>query len=181
VLDVTFPAFARTHGSAAVAGILLSAFAVGSWIGGFIYGLRPPAGSAARQYPRWCLLAALGLAPLILRPSLGIMVVLAGLSGICFAPICTCQKAVIDEVADPHHKTEAFTWLGTLYGAGLAAGTALAGQLITAAGTRPALAVACASTTTAWLLTTARARTLHTPKPPQSTTAPLTSTARVDS
>jgi MFS family permease len=160
VLDVTFPAFARTHGSAAVAGILLSAFAVGAWIGGFLYGLRPRAGSAGDQYPRWCLLAALGLAPLILRPGLAVMVALTGLSGICFAPISTCQMAVIDEVADPLHKAEVFTWLGTLYGAGLALGAALAGQLITAVGTRPALALACASTALAWLVTTVRAKTL---------------------
>lgn len=161
ILDVAFPAFARTHGSAAAAGVLLSAFAVGSWIGGFLYGLRPRAKPASRQYPGLCLLAAIGLAPLILTPSLPAMVGLAVLSGLCFAPITTCQIAVIDEVAAPEHKAEAFTWLGTLYGTGLALGAAVSGQLIAATGARAALATGCAATLLAWLLTASRAATLQ--------------------
>src|SRR5581483_11339291 len=51
VLDVAFPAFARTHGSSATAGILLSAFAVGSWVGGFLYGLSAKRASAGERYP----------------------------------------------------------------------------------------------------------------------------------
>ena len=161
ILDVAFPAFARTHGSAAAAGVLLSAFAVGSWIGGFLYGLRPRAQSAGQQYPGLCLLAGLGLAPLILTPSLPAMAALAALSGLCFAPITTCQMAVIDDVAQPEHKAEAFTWLGTLYGTGLALGAAVAGQLIASVGARAALAAACGATLLTWLLTSARAATLR--------------------
>jgi MFS family permease len=161
ILDVAFPAFARAHGSGAAAGVLLSAFAVGSWIGGFVYGLRPRARSAGQQYPGLCLLAGLGLAPLILTPDLPAMVALAALAGLCFAPITTCQMAVIDEVAPPQHRAEAFTWLGTLYGAGLALGAAVSGQLIASIGTRAALTAACATTLLAWLLTSARAATLR--------------------
>jgi MFS family permease len=162
LLDVAFPAFARLHGSAATAGVLLSAFAVGSWIGGFLYGLRPSGRSAGRQYPRLCLLATVGLAPLILTPSLPVMIVLAGLAGLCFAPITTCQVAVIDEVSEPEHKAEAFIWLGTLYGTGIALGAVIAGQLITSSGPREAMAAACGATGLAWLLTTARSSTLRT-------------------
>jgi MFS family permease len=161
ILDVAFPAFARTHGSAATAGVLLSAFAVGSWIGGFLYGLRTRERSAGQQYPALCLLAGIGLAPLILTPSLLAMVPLAALSGLCFAPITTCQMAVIDEVAQPEHKAEAFTWLGTLYGTGLAVGAAASGQLITSIGARAAIAAACGATLLTSLVTSARASTLR--------------------
>lgn len=85
----------------------------------------------------------------------------AFLSGLCFAPITTCQIAVIDHVAQPGHTAEAFTWLGTLYGAGSAIGAALAGQLIAAASIRAAIALGCAATITAWLLTAARASSLQ--------------------
>jgi MFS family permease len=163
VLDVAFPAFARTQGSAAAAGVLLSAFALGSWLGQFLYGLRARRRTAGEQYPGLCLLATLGLAPLILAPSLPLMAALAALSGLCFAPITTCQLAVIDEVAHPQHKAEAFSWLGTLYGSGLALGAALSGQLIAGPGIRTALATACAATLLAWLLSTARAPTLRLP------------------
>jgi MFS family permease len=155
-LDVAFPAFARAHGSAITAGVLLSAFAIGSWIGGFLYGLRPREAPASQQYPGLCLLAGVGLAPLILTPSLPVMVPLAILSGLCFAPITTCQLAVIDEVAPPEHKAEAFTWLSTLYGTGLAVGAVLSGQLIATIGIRAALGAACGATLLAWLITTTR-------------------------
>jgi MFS family permease len=126
-----------------------------------------------------CLLAGLGLAPLILTPNLLAMVPLAALSGLCFAPITTCQMAVIDEVAQPDHKAEAFTWLGTLYGTGLAIGAALAGQLIVAIGTRAALAAACGATLLAWLLTTARAATLQPSRQTKRST-PTTALANDD-
>ncbi len=143
VLDVAFPAFARAHGSTAAAGVLLSAFAAGSLVGGFLYGLRPRARTAGELYPALCLLGAIGFLPLILLPGLTAMVGLAVLSGLCFAPAATCQLAVIDEVADPGRRAEAFTWLSTAYGAGLALGAALCGQLLAVSGIRAALATAC--------------------------------------
>ncbi len=164
LLDVAFPAFARLHGSAAAAGILLSAFAAGSLAGGFVYGLRAPAGPSGPRYPWLCLLSAAGLAPLIVQPRLAAMVVLAVLSGLCYAPVTTAQLAVIDEVAPRGRRAEAFTWLGTMYGAGLAAGAALSGQLVAHSGTRAALSAACAATLAAALLATARAATLR-PRP----------------
>jgi MFS family permease len=165
VLDVAFPAFARAHGSAATAGVLLSTFALGSWAGGFLYGLQRHSAAAGERYPVLCLLAATGLAPLIATPSLPVMIVLALVSGLCFAPITTCQLAVIDEVAQPEHKAEAFSWLGTLYGTGLALGAALAGQLINLGGPRAALGAACGAAVLAWLFASARATTLRPTRP----------------
>lgn len=111
-------------------------------------------------YPPLCLLAAVGLAPLAAAPGLAAMVALAFVAGACFAPISICQLAIIRDVAPPARTAEAFTWLGTLYGAGLAAGAALAGQLIAAADPRLAIAAACAATAAAWLVATFRAGTL---------------------
>jgi MFS family permease len=161
-LDVAFPAFARDHGSAATAGVLLSALAAGIGVGGFLYGLRQASTPPGRQYPALTLLAAGGLAPLIAAPSLPAMLPLAFLSGLCFAPITTCQIAVIDHVSETGHTAEAFTWLGTLYGAGSALGAALAGQLIAITNTRTAIGLACVATLAAWLLTAARANTPQT-------------------
>jgi hypothetical protein len=123
----------RAHGSPATAGVLLSAFAAGSWIGGFAYGLAPPGTPAGARYPRLCLLGALGLLPLVLAPSLAAMVALAALAGLCFAPITTCRLAVVDEVAAAAHRAAAFSWLGSLDSAGLAVGAAIAGPLLSGA------------------------------------------------
>jgi MFS family permease len=114
-----------------------------------------------------CLLATAGLAPLILALNLPLLVALSALAGLCYAPITTCQLAVIDEVVHPAHKAESFTWLSTLYGAGLALGAVIAGQLITTAGVRLALATATASTLVAWLLSLAFRDTMRNPAPDQ--------------
>jgi len=53
-LDVAFPAFAREHGSAAVAGVLLAALAAGGALGGFAYGLRRNPGGRRRAPTRLC-------------------------------------------------------------------------------------------------------------------------------
>lgn len=159
-LDVALPAFARDRGSAAAAGVLLSALAAGIGTGSFVYGLRPPRRAASRRYAPLCGLAALGLLPLVATPGLGAMVALAVVAGLCFAPVTTTQIAVLDDVAPRERPAEAFTWLAILYGAGSAAGAALGGQLIAASGPRAAIAAACAATALAWAITTARAGTL---------------------
>jgi predicted MFS family arabinose efflux permease len=160
-LDVAFPAFAREHGSVAAAGILLAALAAGGALGGFAYGLRPRTAPAPHAYASLCLLAAAGLAPLVAAPSLPVMVVLAVLSGACFAPITTRQVAVVGDLVDPAHRAEAFTWLSTAYGAGLAAGAAIAGQLIQANAIRAAFAVACGAALVASLVAAPRASGLQ--------------------
>ena len=162
-LDVALPAFAREHGSSAAAGVLLSGLAAGIGIGSLLTGLHPPARSAGRRYAPLCGLAAAGLLPLIATPALGVMLALAFLAGLCFAPVTTTQIAVLDEVAPRERPGEAFAWLAILYGAGSAAGAALGGQLVAADGPRAAIAAACAATAVAWLMATVRAGTLSGP------------------
>jgi MFS family permease len=160
-LDVAFPAFARQHGSPATAGVLLAALAAGIGVGSLRSGLRTPATPATRRYPRLCGLAAAGLVPLIGLPGLAGTIALAVIAGLCFAPVTTTQIAVLDDVAPRERPAEAFAWLAILYGAGSAAGAALAGQLVEASGPRAAIIAACAATAAAWLVTTARAATLR--------------------
>jgi MFS family permease len=159
-LDVAFPAFAREHGSSAAAGVLLSALAAGILAGSLLSGLQRSPAPPGQRYPGLCLLAAAGLAPLAAAPGLGAATALAFLAGACFAPISVCQFAVIGDVAPSERSAEAFTWLGTFYGAGLACGAALAGQLVAAADPRVAMAAACAATAAAWIIATLRAATL---------------------
>jgi MFS family permease len=149
VLDVAWPAFARSHGSLATAGLFLSLFAVGAGIGGLLYGARRHSRPAISYYPALCLLAAAGLLPLIASRSLVAMAAFALLSGLCFAPITTAQAAAVDEVAVPAHRAEAYTWLGTIYSVGLSIGAAAAGQLITASGEHAAFIAACSATAAA--------------------------------
>lgn len=161
VLDVAWPAFAHSHGSAATAGLFLSLFAVGAGVGGLLYGARQHNRPAISTYPALCLLAAAGLAPLAAAGSLGVMAALALLSGLCFAPITTAQVAAVDEVAAQAHRAEAYTWLSTIYGTGAAVGAAAAGQLIASGGDQVAFIAACAATVTAAVLAALKRRALN--------------------
>jgi MFS family permease len=152
ILDVAWPAFAHSHGSAGTAGVFLSLFAVGAGIGGLLYGTRQHNRPAIATYPALCLLAAVGLAPLVPANSVAAMAVLALFSGLCFAPITTAQIAAVDEVALAAHRAEAYTWLGTVYAIGASIGAAAAGQLITISGEQAAFIAACAATAVAAVL-----------------------------
>jgi MFS family permease len=141
LLDVAYPAFATEHGSAASAGILLAAIALGLGGCSYLYGLRPQDPSrTVRLYPVLAGLAALGVAPLIAADSIVALGLLSLITGACFAPLTIAGNIGIERFA-PASRAEAFSWLGTLYGCGSSAGAALAGQLIDSSG--PRLAIAC--------------------------------------
>jgi MFS family permease len=139
LLDVAYPAFATDHGSPASAGFLLAAIALGIGAGSFVFGLgaRDPE-RTVRRYPKLCALAAAGLAPLAAADSIVALGVLSVACGICFAPLTISANIAIDRFA-ARSRAEAFSWLGTLYGAGSAAGAALGGQLVDATGPRAAI------------------------------------------
>ena len=124
-----FPAFARDHGSGAAAGVLLSALAAGIGTGSFLVGLRPWPPPPGRRYPALCLLAAAGLPPLTATPSLAVMILLAFVAGLCFAPVTTCPDRAARRRRAARAPRRGVHLAGMLYGAGSAAGAALGGQL----------------------------------------------------
>lgn len=152
LLDVAVPAFAKAHGSPALAGLLLAALAVGSVIGGVIYGSRPRAVNGTRYAQLATLQAALTI-PLIFSNTtlaLGISMALAGLA---VAPISAASFGILDLVAPPGTATEASSWVLTAYQLGLAAGTAAGGLIVDGPGTTTAFVVAagCAASSAAVL------------------------------
>jgi MFS family permease len=176
LLDVAWPAFAHDHGATATAGLFASLFAVGAGVGGLGYGTLKHERSALSLYPSLCLLAAAGFVPMIAADSTIAMAALAALAGLCFAPVTTVQVAAIDEVVGGAHQAEAFTWVGTVYATGTAAGAALAGQLIVASGTRLAIEAAAGLTAAAALLVTVRREALAptaTPGDPPTAADPI--------
>lgn len=152
VLDVALPAYGQRHAAPALGGVLLATLAVGIAIGGFLYGLRAHAHSAAREYPWLAALAALGLIPPVFATSSPALLVAVLISGICFAPITARQFAVIDEIAPRSQRSEALSWMTGAYGAFAAAGAAVSGQLIRLSGTQLAFAAAVAGAALAFMI-----------------------------
>jgi predicted MFS family arabinose efflux permease len=143
LIDVAVPAFAKGQGNSALAGPILAALAVGSMVGGVIYGSRPRALNGAR-YAKLSALQALLVAPLIFVDStLALGVAMAG-AGLVVAPLTTVGFGLTDVVTPAGTATEASSWVLTAYQFGLACGTAVGGALVEGPGTTSAFAVAAA-------------------------------------
>ena len=91
-----------------------------------------------------------GLAPILL------------VAGAAIAPLLGTAYSLVDRVAPGDGQTEAFAWLTTAIGLGLAGGSALAGALVEASGPGGGFATAASLGLLACVLTTARRASLAT-------------------
>ena len=159
-LEVALPAFADERASSGLAGVGLAALACGSAAGGLLYGARSGGRAVERLY--LALVAALPLvaAPLALVDSVTALLALAPLAGVVVAPLTAAQNELAGRVAPAGTETEAYAWILTALVGGVAAGNAVAGAVVEAAGWRAALVVGCASTALSALAVLARRRTL---------------------
>jgi MFS family permease len=161
LMEVGYPGYGTALAMPALGGILLAVNAIGSGIGGAIYGglhLRMP---VERQYA-----AALGLIgiPLLLHAFVVDYPVLFGcvafVAGLLIAPSIAAQSVLVSRIAPAKYATEAFTWSSTFIVSGLGAGMAVGGTLIETAGIRTAFvaagAIACAMALLALLLPVSR-------------------------
>jgi MFS family permease len=153
-LDVAVPAFAKAHGAAAAAGAVLAALALGSMIGGIVYGSRARR-ATARRYALLLAIMAVFTAPLAAAETIAALAILAGVAGLMVAPMNSVGLALIDDVAPVGTAAEATSWIGTAYQGGLGVGTALAGAIVDDTGTTTifllAFAFAALSALIAWL------------------------------
>ncbi len=134
VFDVAVAAFAKGHGAAAAAGAVLAALAVGSMLGGIVYGARPRPATSSR-YALLLAILAVATAPLAAADSVAALAALMAVAGLLVAPMNSVGLALIDDVAPPGTAAEATSWVGAAYQGGVAVGTALAGVLVDGAGT----------------------------------------------
>jgi hypothetical protein len=159
-VEVAIAAFARAEGSAAAAGILLAAMAVGSLAGGVWYGTREWRGPVGIRLV-WCVaLFALGLAPLLLAGSIPVMALLLVVAGMAIAPSTACVYRLVDDVAPDGMLAEAFTWVSTATVAGIAVGSGIAGPVVDGSGPRAGLVIPCAAAILSTLIALARRATL---------------------
>lgn len=150
-MEISITAFATQEGHSSLAGVLIAVQAAASLTAGLWYGARHHRAPAGDRYPRLTLLLVLGFVPLLATTSIVEALPLMALSGFVLAPSGTVLYTLVDELAPPGTTTEAFTWMITAITAGVAAGTALGGVLVTGGhshrglvATVAAAAIACA-------------------------------------
>jgi len=129
-LELGLPALAVHLGTSSGAGVLLALWGFGSMCGGIWYGRRGWQSDVAARYVATLVLAAVVALPLLGAATFLVGVVLAFVAGIAWAPLHSCQFALVGRIALPGTAAEAFTWnIAALVG-GIAAGSALAGPLV---------------------------------------------------
>ncbi|MFE2881546.1 MFS transporter [Streptomyces graminifolii] len=152
-------AYAEQHEVPGGAGLLMSLSAFGALLGAVAYGaLRWTADAPLKAVALGAGMAgAYWLVALVPGPA-GACLVAVG-TGVFFAPLLTVSFGLVGELAPAGTVTEAFAWLVTLIGAGVAAGSAVTGLLL-ADGTLSAAAAlgACGVTGGALVLALSRGR-----------------------
>ena len=155
-VEVTVVAGAEQLGSRTFAGPLLALWALGSLVGGLVFGSRASdRGPEQRMVPLLALVVA-GIALLAVASGLtqlGAGMVLAGLG---IAPAIACLYLLVDRLAPAGTVTEAFTWVTTAFSTGFAIGNALGGSLVYRVGTDRSFLIAAAGIAAAALLARVR-------------------------
>jgi len=142
-LDVTGPAFGAAHGSSALGGPFGASLALGSALGALVYGSAPERfGTPAQATVRLALFQPLICLPLLLAPTVGVMLALGVLAGTFIAPTITARTQIAREAMPPGTGTEVFTWLSLSLMIGASAGAAIAGPIVQSGGWRAGVVLA---------------------------------------
>lgn len=131
-VTVAVPAVGALHHATTASGYLLSAFAIGSLVGGLFYGVRRWASRAAFRLVACVLIYAVGLLAIALTTHnlvlMGVVILAAGLAR---APIIATMSFLMDAASPREVVVEAFAWMSVAGAIGAAAGQACAGVLVT--------------------------------------------------
>lgn len=144
-VEVGLPSLALHAGSRPSSGLLLALWSVGSLAGGLWHGSRRWTQSLRARYRVLLALGVACTAPLVVAHTLPEGMCFSLLAGLTIAPVFSCQYALIGQAVPAGVETEAFAWVAAALISGLAAGEALGGAVISAAGTGAPFGVACAA------------------------------------
>ena len=144
-VEVVTVAYTAARGLGWSAGVVLAVYAIGSLLAGLAYGTVAWRAGAGRRFAIGGLGFAAGVSLLALvaaADALDSVLVLAALlfvAGFAISPTLIAGNALVGELVAPSRLTEGLTWISTSLGLGVAAGAALAGAWVEAAGARSAL------------------------------------------
>ncbi len=143
---------ARADGDTLLSGLILAANALGSMVGGLVFGRRIGGRATVVALVTLTVVFTIASIPSPAGWPLGMTVFLAGAG---FAPATALLYSYISVTVPEHQAPEAFGWLTTAILVGSAVGTAIAGAAADQAGATAALVIAAAFAALALIVTTA--------------------------
>jgi len=157
VIDVVAVAFTAERDVAGAATYVIALFATGSALSGLVFGTRVVQSAPARQLLVATAALAVLLWPLLLAGTVPVLAVLYLVAGCAIAPAMIVATSLTQQIVPADQLTESITWTVAGLGVGVAAGSALVGQVIDRVGTTAGFGVGVA----AGLLAAACATGIH--------------------
>ncbi|MGY1745811.1 MFS transporter [Blastococcus sp. SYSU D00695] len=141
-LEIALVAFADEVDAMSMSGVLIAALAVGSMTSGIGWGTVHWRAPLNRRLATVLVVLTLLIVPLLLVEQIWVMVPFVVLAGISLSPSLISSFTLAELLVPPSATTEAFTWIGTALGLGVALGASLAGVVVDEVGANAAFLVA---------------------------------------
>jgi MFS family permease len=162
-LEIALVAFADEMGARSMSGVLIAALALGSMASGIGWGVvhwRLPL--RHRLIAVLVLLTVLTL-PLLVVHDVWLMLPFVLVAGVAVSPSLISSFTLAELLVPRAAVTEAFTWIGTALGLGVAVGASVAGELVDVSGANTAFSVATVAAGAAALTVVSFRRLLRVP------------------
>ena len=141
-LEIALVAFADEAGATPLAGVLIAGLAVGSMISGIGWGAVHWRTPLRRRLTAVLVLMTVLSLPLLVVRDVWLMVPFVVLAGVAVSPSLISSFTLAEVLVPRASVTEAFTWIGTALGLGVAIGASVAGKVVDVAGANTAFLVA---------------------------------------
>jgi MFS family permease len=135
-IDLSTVDFAQREGHKPLAGLVLGTFALGSAIGGLWYGSRSWLARLERRFTITLCISVAGFCTFWAQPGLLSLDVVGLFAGLAISPTLIAGFSLVERDAPGARKTEGMAWLSSSISVGVAAGSAVAGQIIDKVGPR---------------------------------------------
>ncbi|SFK40872.1 MFS transporter [Geodermatophilus ruber] len=162
-LEIALVAFADEVGAMPLSGVLIAALAVGSMASGIGWGVVHWHSPLRTRLA--VVLAALTVltVPLVLVHNIWVMIPFVIVAGLAVSPSLISSFTLAELLVPRSATTEAFTWIGTALGLGVAIGASAAGKVVDVFGANAAFLVATAAAAIAAVVVLLFQRVLHVP------------------
>jgi MFS family permease len=162
-LEIAMVAFADEAGHRSLSGVLVAGLAVGSMASGIGWGTVQWRSTLRQRLAVILLALTLLTVPLVLVRQVWLMIPFVVLAGSAVSPSLISAFTLAELLVPRAVITEAFTWIGTALGLGVAVGGSVAGKVVDVAGANAAFLVATAATAAAAAVVGGFQRLLHVP------------------
>jgi predicted MFS family arabinose efflux permease len=150
--EVTVVAFTEQAGQAGASGLVLALWAVGSMLGGLVFGARHWQVPLARQVMVLTGVLALVLLPVPFLGTIPVLTVFTFVAGVSVAPALIAIFSLTERLVPPALLTEGLTWSNSGLAIGFSVGTSAAGAVVDAFGTTWAFALAILCATSSFVV-----------------------------